>query len=983
MNLVSYVLCSMVISLSLSLLYIATFAARAKEASMGIAGFFIWLQRWYSECLKNLDYDGSKLEAEMMKRWKGIGYDNFYVDMNGMIHPCCHDTAPRPEPESETEMIERIFDQLEKLVRVVQPRKCLVLAIDGVAPRSKLNQQRTRRFRAAHDRLRGEELYKQEAEKMMEEHPSLPTPKWREKWDHNQITPSTAFMERVGQAIEWFILFKINTDPLWSEITVVFSDAHVPGEGEHKIMHYIRTLREQPGYDPNTSHCIVGMDADLICLGLATHETNFCILRNCLTENFQQDPDKYCVFNITAFRNRLKKDFGSLGSNMQFERVVDDFVFLCFFVGNDFLPHMPLINIKAKGIETLLDHYVREFEQHGYLTKKGEIRFNRVAEFLKNFVDQRHNELVELRRRTEANGMKVHERKSERMQKIRNELNSVLASLKPDKSNAQEVADAVVKLRVALIKEEEIVVSGKYPLPFSYGEDGYRDKYYQAMFGWDCNLDTIEGRNEFESYVEALCLEYHRGMQWVLRYYTVGCPSWEWYYPFYYAPLLEDVAKYSEGVNVEMQRGNPLRPLEQLLAVLPRESVQVLPEELHKAVLDRGSVLNRFYPETFDVDHRDATFQYQGVAHLPFINCKKLCKAARQVTEIEEDYGATLLFTRASSPVGAELLRLISSIGKRPAVEIPQRFTAKFLPIAGRIKPFPHTWPIGARITCPDGGLVKRASAANYAKPVLHNDVLCIIYEWNLISEYQQEILDGANDRYVQPLPQLNGDRVRFVHGTGHGKPGGGATFTRKPRPDNGEGADDQAPRSRPASRPVSRANSEDRDEPTSRGASRATSRAVSRAANSRAVSHAATSRATSHAAGRKRTRDEAEGEAPLTPVPKPGDGDDAPPAVPPFSIPLPRSAAAADDDDDKFLQAEFVEAEETVDEEIIAARHELEEAEKKNSPRPKVPGGKGRRGKKADEKENVEAAPKSSKPPAAKHDKESDAAPAKKKARR
>lgn len=327
--------------------------------------------------------------------------------------------------------------------------------LDGVAPRAKMNQQRSRRFRSAQEAREKDEEAQQFIKLLQAGGKTVDESIMKRKaWDSNAITPGTPFMDILARSLRYWVAYKLNTDPGWAKLKVIISDSTVPGEGEHKIMNFIRSQRSSPEYDPNTRHVIYGLDADLIMLALGTHEPHFRVLREDVF--FQERKKRHCKvcgqaghqaeectgkakektgefdekekgtdlkpfiwLHVEILREYLAAELDVPGLPFKFdlERAIDDWVFNCFFVGNDFLPHLPSLDIRDGGIDTLNAIWRDNLPlMGGYVTKDGTVNLERVQYILDGLAKQ---EDAIFRRRKQAEDRRnenAKRRKSEKAQ---------------------------------------------------------------------------------------------------------------------------------------------------------------------------------------------------------------------------------------------------------------------------------------------------------------------------------------------------------------------------------------------------------------------------------------------------------------------------------------------------------------------------------------------------------------------------------------
>jgi 5'-3' exonuclease len=488
---------------------------------MGIPSYFSYIVKNHANIIKKFNSNA-------------IIVDNLYLDCNSIIYDVVRNIDFAKIVESDVDTIIRaLCSKIDEYIQELKPRNTIYIAFDGVAPVAKLEQQRSRRYKSLYQNNISRSIYKSVE----------PDP-----WNTTAITPGTLFMKRLNEQL--YINYK---NPLkYNVLNIIVSCSDHPGEGEHKLFQHIRDYSYE---HKNVTTVIYGLDADLIMLSI-NHlpiSNNIYLFRE--TPHFIQsinselEPNESYVIDIPELAKIITLDMnnGEELTTIQQKNRIYDYIFLCFFLGNDFLPHFPSINIRTGGIDKMLLAYKATIGCTNENLTDGKNIFWKNVRKLVQFLADNEEEYIK-------SETKIRDRKCKiQMPNITSE-------------------DKFKQFDSIPVYERSLE---KFINPFN---PNWQIRYYKTL----CDITIDETRKK------QICTNYLEGLEWTMKYYTTGCVDWRWRYNYNYPPLLSDLIHYIpyfDTTFVETVKPNPVTELVQLCYVLPKQSLKFLPENLYKSLL--------------------------------------------------------------------------------------------------------------------------------------------------------------------------------------------------------------------------------------------------------------------------------------------------------------------------------------------------------------------------------------------------------------
>ncbi len=504
--------------------------------------------------------------------------DNLFIDSNSIIYDSLKFDNFKNKTQFENYIIESAINKLEIIIKNINPKNITYIAFDGVPPIAKLNQQKNRR-------------YKTHYQSKLFNKPVL--------WDTCAITPGTNFMNNLNHEI---------TKHFQNNKKVLLSLSDIPGEGEHKIFEYIRDNINLEDCE-NINNIVYGMDADLIMLSLNHLKYSKQIYLYRETPHFIKsldnslDPQQTYLINILELANQIYKELSddiclqkdtpqwlieasedidnslnNLKINGQsFYNKIDDYIFICFLLGNDFMPHFPAINIRSNGFTVLLELYKNLFNNKKQLIKDGKIVWANFKLFIGKIAENEEMFLKEIYNLRE----------------------------KQSKKNYRENTDEEKEMKFIATptweRNIEIFIN-----PF---EEGWQHRYYNSLF----DIDIIKDNKAIGN----ICNNFLQTIQWTYYYYSKECVNWNHCYNYYYPPLLSDLYKcipYFDSELVLKEDKNIIHPHLLLSYVLPVNSLHLLPTNIHNYLLKN---YENHYKEDYEFIYAFCKYFYEGHVKFP------------------------------------------------------------------------------------------------------------------------------------------------------------------------------------------------------------------------------------------------------------------------------------------------------------------------------------------------------------------------------
>ena len=472
-------------------------------------------------------------------------------DFNCIVYYCLSKMEPYDENSNESyerNLINEVCKYVEHIYVCAKKPSTVFISVDGVVPMAKMKQQRMRRFKGLFM-----EPYEFETGARSISNKS---------WDKNSITPGTVFMKKLDVSLKELC----SKHSGWT-----LSGFNDPGEGEHKIMNYIRNF----GTNNNTTFIVYGLDADLILLSMLQWKQTIFLMREEVEFNNvildHNDKEQFLYLNIHALNKTLFTN--------PLEVYIKDYVMMMSLLGNDFLPHSISFTIKDGGYVLLLNK-LREFhKQNKFLLTNNGFHWINLKDFIGSFMDQESYYI-------------------ERMCKKKTQIHSFRANTEYERKMA-----SVYALPCKWNVEQEFYENGL--------KVGWQDIYYNKFIHNDKN---------------SIIKEYIKGLQWIYDYYNGNAIEYDWYYPYMYTPLWNDIYNYLDNigyVHSSYNKAEPLTPEQQLVLVLPIESFNLIPNQKYKTFPSR---FPQYYPSKFSVHSLGKKWIYECESNIPMLTSKFLRK---------------------------------------------------------------------------------------------------------------------------------------------------------------------------------------------------------------------------------------------------------------------------------------------------------------------------------------------------------------------